>query len=167
MTFTWPYAAFELPNIVLLGKGKVMFSGKMKPNDQETSYSITLIVKGDRDYDYFYEVDGERRYDFDAAYGPADLFNYAAPVEDTENMVSAKSKGKIIRSQIIIANSIRIRSALSSAASCSSSSSRPSSPQPKVPEIMWPKKVVSGQWLAFEKIPMFSTGIHSMTTTGT
>ena len=125
------------------------------------------IVKGDRDYDYFYEVDGERRYDFDAAYGPADLINYPAPVEDTENMGSDKTKGKIVRSQIIIANSIRIRSALSSAASCSSSSSRPSSPQPKVPEIMWPKKVVSGEWLAFEKIPMFSTGIHTETTTGT
>ena len=43
MTFTWPYAALERPNIVLLGKGKVMFSGKMKPNEQETSYSITLV----------------------------------------------------------------------------------------------------------------------------
>lgn len=77
------------------------------------------------------------------------------------------AKPKIIRSQIIIANSIRIRSALSSAASCSSSSSNPSSPQPKVPEIMWPKKVVTGEWLAFEKVSMFSTETEMMTTTTT
>ena len=77
------------------------------------------------------------------------------------------SKPKIIRSQNIIANSIRIRSPLSSATSCSSSSSSPSSPQPKVPEIMWPKKVVTGEWLAFEKIPMSSTDTEMMTTTTT
>ena len=51
------------------------------------------MVKGDRDYDYFFEVDGERRYDFDAAYGPADLFNYAASIDDAEGMNLVESQG--------------------------------------------------------------------------
>ena len=123
-------------------------------------------MKGDQDYDYFYEVDGERTYDnIDAVFGPTDLFNYAAPAEDTKGMDFTMRKGKIIRSQTIIANSIRIRSALSSAASSSSSSSSPSSPQPKVQEVMWPMRVVSGEWLAFEKVSMFSTETETVTTT--
>ena len=123
-------------------------------------------MKGDQDYDYFYEVDGERTYDnIDAVFGPTDLFNYAAPAEDTEGMDFTMRKGKIIRSQTIIANSIRIRSALSSAASSSSSSSSLSSPQPKVQEVMWPMRVVSGEWLAFEKVSMFSTETETVTTT--
>ena len=43
MTFTWPYAALEHPKFILLGKGKVVFSGKMKPNEEESAYSITLV----------------------------------------------------------------------------------------------------------------------------
>ena len=44
------------------------------------------MIKGDREYDYFYEVDGERTYDTDAEFGRAELFNYAANSEDTEDM---------------------------------------------------------------------------------
>ena len=103
------------------------------------------MIKGDREYDYFYEVDGERTYDTDAEFGSAELLNYTANDEDAEDMHFIERKGKIIPSQIIIANSIRIKSAISSAASSSSSSSRPSSPQIKVPEVMWPKKVIKGE----------------------
>ena len=112
------------------------------------------MIKGDREYDYFYEVDGERTYDTDAEFGRAELFNYTSNDEDAEDMDFVERKGKIIPSQIIIANSIRIKSAISSAASSSSSSSHPSNPQIKVPEVMWPKKVVTGEWLAFEKVSL-------------
>ena len=67
------------------------------------------MVKGGCDYDYFFEVDSERRYDFDAAFGPTDLFNFSAPVDEDEEVVGSSSgSDKIIPSQIIIANSISI-----------------------------------------------------------
>ena len=60
-TFTWPYAALESPNFVLLRKGKVVFNGKMKPNEQETTYSITLVRIAIIVPYHHFDLDCERR----------------------------------------------------------------------------------------------------------
>ena len=54
------------------------------------------MVKGGNDYDYFFEVDGERRYDFDAAFGPTDLYNFSAPADEDEERVGSSSGSGVI-----------------------------------------------------------------------
>lgn len=53
------------------------------------------MVKGGHSYDYFFEVDGERRYDFDASFGPTDLYNFSAPAdEDSDNTLGSSCAGQ-------------------------------------------------------------------------
>ena len=142
------------------------------------------MIKGGNDYDYFFEVDGERRYDFDAAFGPTDLYNFSAPVdEDREEVGSPSVGGIIIPTQIIIANSISICSppTVSSASSSSSRSSGSSSPSKVVeysgPVVVWPSKVPEMMWIkpmpsdyefiAFEKSAIFRGTCCTTTTTTT
>ena len=54
------------------------------------------MVKGGNDYDYFFEVDGERRYDFDATFGPTDLYNFSAPADEAEERVGSSSNSGVI-----------------------------------------------------------------------
>ena len=42
-SFAWYFPALEYPRFVLLNKGNVTFSGVMKPNQEETAYTITLV----------------------------------------------------------------------------------------------------------------------------
>ena len=141
------------------------------------------MVKGGNDYDYFFEVDGERRYDFDAAFGPTDLYNFSAPVdEDEEDVGSSNSSGEIIPNQIIIANSISICSPPPTVSSASSTSSRSSgSFNPAVdhvgPVVSWPSKVPEMKWnkqmpcdyefIAFDKSAIFRGECCTTTTTTT
>ena len=57
------------------------------------------MVKSDATYYYFFEVDSERRYDFAQTFGPTDLYNYIAPVdEDDVDFRSTTCSEKIIPS---------------------------------------------------------------------
>ena len=81
------------------------------------------------DYDYFFEVDGERKYDFDVDFRTVDLFNYAMQSQSGETDIQPTDK---VAHQIIIANQIQIQnlggSHISSASStCSSASFNTSS----------------------------------------
>ena len=99
------------------------------------------MIKSDSTYDYFFEVDGERRYDFDSTFGPADLFNYKAPADEDE--VSTYNEERIVKSQIIIANSITIcMQPFSSSSSCSSSTNETMTTwYGQGPVVTWPTKV--------------------------
>ena len=141
------------------------------------------MVKGGNAYDYFFEVDGERRYDFDAAFGPTDLYNFSAPVDEDENELGSPSgSGIIIPTQIIIANSISICSPPPTVSSASSTSSRSSgsvsiaveingpvvSWPSKVPEMMWLKPMPSDyEFIAFRKSAIFRGTCCTTTTTTT
>ena len=100
------------------------------------------MIKSDSTYDYFFEVDGERRYDFDSTFGPTDLFNYKAPADEDE--ASATKEERIVPSQIIIANSISI--CMQSSCSSSSCSGSPTETMPTTwwgqgPVVTWPQKI--------------------------
>ena len=103
------------------------------------------MIKSDSTYDYFFEVDGERRYDFDSTFGPADLYNYKASADEDE--VSTYNDERIVKSQIIIANSISIcMQPFSSSSSCSSSTTETTNTMPTTwwsqgPVVTWPSKV--------------------------
>ena len=43
VTFHWDYSALEIPKLVLLSKGKVVFHGEMRPNDNLNGYILTLV----------------------------------------------------------------------------------------------------------------------------
>ena len=52
-------------------------------------------MQENRDYDYFFEVDGERKYDFDLDFRTVDLFNYQMPVQvsaEAEHYVYAREQ---------------------------------------------------------------------------
>ena len=108
------------------------------------------MVKGDLDYDYFFEVDGERRYDFDAVFGPAELYNFSAPADEDDNSLqSANFEESTVPFQIITANSISIckpQETVSSASSSGSSSCAEAeataaiAKQGNSPVVSWPAK---------------------------
>ena len=58
-------------------------------------------MQASRDYDYFFEVDGERKYDFDLDFRTVDLFDYAMPSQNFDLVKMPKAAH-----QIIIANQI-------------------------------------------------------------
>lgn len=62
--------------------------------DEDDVYELKVAMRAGEDYDYFFEMDGERRYDFDCDFGSVE-------VRETSPMMTRMSAG-----QTIIANSI-------------------------------------------------------------
>jgi hypothetical protein len=121
VTFAWEYPSESQPKLVVLHNGQVIFEGLMdiqngqdkdqdknsflqeqdqldfyQGQDSQTTaddgYSLTLLMQENQNYDYFFEVDGERKYDFDLDFRTVDLFNYAkATQNDIGNGFGAKT----------------------------------------------------------------------------
>ena len=52
-------------------------------------------MQANKDYDYFFEVDGERKYDFDLDFRTVDLFNYSKQAQNgTEAFCDYSGRGQ-------------------------------------------------------------------------
>ena len=109
-------------------------------------------MKANQDYDYFFEIDGERKYDSDFDFRTVSLFNYAVPTQSmnfNSHKFCQNSQAPVAAHQIIIANQIQIgkghqhiSSGSSTCSSASYSTCNLSMWEPTGPVVAWPENVL-------------------------
>jgi len=154
VTFKWNYPAQSAPSLIILHEGRVVYCSKMTQAQSGSGaglncavdpvgrasniciddvqdddvYEVAVVMRAGEEYDYFFEVDGERRYDFDCDFGSVEVCQTTTTTTTTTGTTTPTNAGAaaLAVGTIIIANSIQIEEKAESALShstCSSSSS--------------------------------------------